>query len=278
MSSPVDYDTDLYSNDLGTATHDRVAGLLKIDAHSLATFQRHGFLAVENAFSAEQISNAILAVDGLIAGERADFRGIQFEPGHGDKQLLDGAQRRVAVRKLMSFVDFDTRLHELAFDAELLKIVSQLMAGADPELFQDMALLKPPGGSEKPWHQDMAYFNVPIETPVIGVWIALESATVENGALRVRPGSHHLGPQEHFKRRDWQICDSQIPRGHDVAIPLQAGGALIWHGLLQHGSPANLSSARRRALQFHYRPSMTQLTTIEERMAIYGGEVRGAEC
>ena len=32
-----------------------------------------------------------------------------------------------------------------------------------------MALLKPPGGGrEKPWHQDKAYFNLTLDTPVVG--------------------------------------------------------------------------------------------------------------
>ncbi len=271
----VAHDTDLYSD--CALTH-RVSDLSHVNAQIVSQFEREGFLAIENAFSLEQMQSAIVAMDELIDGKVDAFRGVQFEPGMGDKDQLTGEQRHQAVRKLMSFVDHDQRLHALAFDADLLAVVSKLMAGSEPQLFQDMALLKPPGGSEKPWHQDMAYFNVPIDTPVIGVWISLDAATIENGALRVQPGSHLLGPQEHFKRRDWQICDSEINRGSDVAIPLAPGGALIWHGLLQHGSPVNRSSQRRRALQFHYRPDTVSETTTEARMAIYGGEVRGAEC
>lgn len=274
MSGVLDHDVDLYSdqaaphrlNDLSCA-HDRKS-----------MFDRDGFLVIGKAISIERTQAAIQAVDDLIDGMVPDFRGVQFEPGHGDKSELKGDARRRAVRKLMRFVDFDPRLHELAYDTDLLAVVSLLMDGQQPHLFQDMALLKPPGGSEKPWHQDMAYFNVPIDTPVIGVWIALEDANVDNGALRMQPGSHLLGPMEHFKRRDWQICDTQIDRGRDLAVPLPAGGALIWHGLTQHGSPINRSDQRRRALQFHYRPASTQETTSEERMAIYGGDVRGAEC
>jgi hypothetical protein len=37
-----------------------------------------------------------------------------------------------------------------------------------------MALLKPPGGGrEKPWHQDKAYFNLTLDTPVVGTVLQL---------------------------------------------------------------------------------------------------------
>lgn len=275
MNLALDYDADLYSDEAVTPTDLDLTG---VDDETVATFERDGFVCVTRAFSARRIRQATRAVDDLIDGNVAEFRGVQFEPGHGDKTGLTSDERRRLVRKLMSFVDHDPRLHELAFDSQLLATVSRLMGGAEPVLFQDMALLKPPGGREKPWHQDMAYFDVPVDTPVVGVWIALEPATVENGALRLLPGSHRDGPQEHFKRRDWQICDTQIVRGRDRAVPLPAGGALIWHGLLQHGSPTNRTDQRRRALQFHYKPATTPQIPTEDRLAVYGGEVRGAQC
>ena len=42
------------------------------------------------------------------------------------------------------------------------------------EVFQSLALLKPPGGREKPWHQDNAYFNLDgAAVQAVGVWISL---------------------------------------------------------------------------------------------------------
>jgi len=116
-----------------------------------------------------------------------------------------------------------------------------------------MALIKPPdGGSEKPWHQDKAYFDVALDAPVVGVWIALDEATAENGCMHVVPGSHRGGPVVHFDRRDWQICDTDVQVDEDVMVPLAPGGALLFDGLVHHGTPPNRSEARRRALQFHY--------------------------
>ena len=242
-------------------------------------FKDQGYLAVRGLFGLARVDDARRAVRDLIGGSRKDFRGVQFEPSvRGKKGELSPDERQLAVRKLHGFVDFDPRLGEMAADPNLLSLVGRLM-GAEPVLFQDMALLKPPHiGSEKPWHQDCAYFNLPLGTTVIGAWIALDEATCENGCLHIMPGSHLRDPMPHFRRRDWQICDADVRVGGDVVVPLEPGDCLLWHGLTHHGSPANRSNETRRALQFHYKPAGTEGITVEERMEIFGGDVRGAEC
>lgn len=153
------------------------------------------------------------------------------------------------------------------------------LVGDTPELFQDQALLKPPLiGREKPWHQDNAYFNVPPETAVVGVWIALDEATPENGCMYVIPGSHRAGPVIHFKRRDWQICDTDVAADAAWTVPLEPGGCLIFHGLLHHGTPPSRSPQRRRALQFHYKPAGATQIAAEQRLAIFGSEGKDVTC
>lgn len=39
-------------------------------------------------------------------------------------------------------------------------------------------------------HQDQAYFNVELRTPIVGCWIALDRATEANGCMRVLRGGH----------------------------------------------------------------------------------------
>jgi phytanoyl-CoA hydroxylase len=63
-----------------------------------------------------------------------------------------------------------------------------------------------------------------------------------------------------------------------VAVPLEPGGCLLFHSLIHHGTPTNNSGLRRRAVQFHYRPQSSPKTSEEERMQIFGGEVKGATC
>ena len=142
-----------------------------------------------------------------------------------------------------------------------------------------MALLKPPHiGREKPWHQDHAYFDLPIGTRIAGAWVALDEATIENCCMHVLPGGHIAGPRPHFSGRDWQLCDTEIIRQQCAAIPLKPGGVLLFDALLPHGTPVNRSGQRRRALQFHYAPNGVGRTSAEERMAVFGSEGRNVSC
>jgi phytanoyl-CoA hydroxylase len=157
--------------------------------------------------------------------------------------------------------------------------VQKLLGGAEAEMFQDMALIKPPRlGREKPWHQDKAYFKYALNTPVVGTWIALDEATVENGCMQIMPGLHKEGPILHFQKRDWQICDNSMLGRQSVAVPLKPGGVLFFDGMMPHGTPHNSSPNRRRALQFHYAPLGSSKVEEEERIKHFGGTGNNATC
>jgi hypothetical protein len=36
--------------------------------------------------------------------------------------------------------------------------------------------------------------------------------------MHLLPGLHKDGPQPHFKRRDWQICDSNLPEWKEQVV------------------------------------------------------------
>jgi phytanoyl-CoA hydroxylase len=249
------------------------------DAH-VARFHEQGYLIVENAFTAQEVQIALDGLFHLLSGAVEEFDGVQYERASAGVAIEDMSveEKQDYVRKFMSFVDYDERLNELAHHPLLLALVERLI-GEAPVLFQSMALLKPPRlGRDKPWHQDAAYFQIELDAKVVGCWIALDEATIENGCMVIAPGSHLNGPVVHFRRRDWQICDTDVDNSGAVAVPLKPGGLLIFQSLLHHGTPPNDSGLRRRALQFHYRPQSAPLTSQEERLAIFSGEGLGAKC
>jgi phytanoyl-CoA hydroxylase len=256
-----------------------IDGFEALDDAEAERFHAQGYLVIHNAFSAGEVQEALDGLLDLIDGRYPGYRGIQFE-GQGRALLptLPRERKQDVVRKLSRFVPHDERLKALAQHPRLLAAVSRLM-GEAPELFQDQALIKPPLiGREKPWHQDNAYFNLPPDTTIVGVWIALDRAMPENGCMYLIPGSHREGPVVHFKRRDWQICDSDVAAARSVMAPLDPGGCLLFHGLLHHGTPASHSPLRRRAVQFHYKPASSTPISADERLGIFGSEGKDVTC
>lgn len=272
-----DYPSDLYSY---IRTAEGVDTFDDVSEEQIQRYKTEGFLVIERAFDLGEVRGTLEGLLDLIDGKRPDFRNLQFEArAKGTIESLPPERKQDYVRKLMGFVNYDDRLAALAEHPRLTALLSRIIGEPNLNMFQDMALLKPPGvGREKPWHQDKAFFNLKIESPVVGVWIALDEATPENGCMRVIPGSHLEGPVVHFVRRDWQICDSDVQTEREVAVPLRPGGCLLFDGLMQHGTPANRTSTRRRAVQLHYTAASAVWGTPEERMAIFGSEGRDVSC
>ena len=276
--APVDeHERDLYPLD-GDAH--RIDTLEAVDDDAIRFFHEYGYLAVDSGRSDEEVEGCQQGINDLIDGKYEGFRSVMVEAGAREAYPnMDVEERRSVVRKVFNFVDVEPRLTSLTTHSGILDVVRRLMGGIEPRMLQDMALLKPARiGREKAWHQDMAYFDVPIETTVVGVWIALDAATLKNGCLHVVPGSHKAGPHPHFKVRDWQICDTVVRTEGSLPVPLQPGGFLFWHGLTHHGSPSNRSDQGRRGIQLHYQPENTVKTSKDTRLAVYGGEGLGMTC
>ena len=190
---------------------------------------------------------------------------------------LPPAERARYVRKFMGFTEYHPALRRLAEKPELIQLVERLL-GEEVRLYQDMAMIKPPGGREKPWHQDHAYFNLPLGTRVVGVWIALDRVTPVNGCMHVAPGAHRDGPRVHFMRRDWQLCDRDAMALDCLAIPMEAGDALLFDAKLPHGTPTNQTDDFRWAIQLHYVPTSACPAPEEVRLAAFGSEGKNVSC
>ncbi|MGH7214535.1 MAG: phytanoyl-CoA dioxygenase family protein [Tepidisphaeraceae bacterium] len=242
-------------------------------------YRTRGFIAIENVFTPREVDDAIAGLSHLIRGGNPDFKAVQIEPELlARAEGLPPEQKELFVRKIAWFVEFDARLKAMSDNPTLVRIVEALV-GTKVTMTQDMALLKPPQvGTEKPWHQDTAYFLYePLEL-VIGTWTALDPATIENGCMHVIAGSHLKGPRPHYHDRDCQLPDEDVDLTNDVVVPLKPGGTLFFSGLLHHGTPPNRSQDRRRALQFHYASVNCRKMTRETHEGLFKDEVGYATC
>lgn len=143
-----------------------------------------------------------------------------------------------------------SRSHKIASLIEDLQI-------PNPLLLQSMYICKQPFiGAEVNCHQDSTFLYVK-DYPVIGLWFALEDATLENGCLWAIPGGHQLG----LKSRSLKDKNNQItqviydtsPWPLEKMIPLEVprGSLILLHGLLPHMSKENTSSVSRHAYTLH---------------------------
>jgi len=88
-----------------------------------------------------------------------------------------------------ALLSFDMAFLNYARDETILDMAEQLI-GPDIALWNMSFFAKPAvNGKKTPFHQDGEYWPIrPLATCT--VWIAVDDATVENGCLRIIPGSH----------------------------------------------------------------------------------------
>ncbi len=250
-----------------------------------------GYLAFDNVLSAAEVDAARMALTDLThqlmqAARRGDGEvrqarpgatrnyagpqvvsargncGIHFEAGVEPLSLTDD-EAESRFRKLHGYENEHPVFQSLVAHEKIQGFVAAAI-GQKMLLKDVMALSKPPFiGSEKPWHQDNAYFNyLPLE--LVGTaWIALDDATVENGCMHLLPGQHTRGALRHHHTIDCEILPDRIDAALAVPVELKAGGVLYFSAMLPHQTPPNSSPARRRALQFQYRGIDTRQVSKE---------------
>ena len=233
----------------------------------IAQYRRDGDVVVRGLLGPAHIEACKAALTGLALGTiAASETKLMYETGI-DVAGLAPAEREYAIRKYMDFCSDSEALQEAAFSRRLHLVLDQLL-GQGRVLFQEMALVKPPRiGSEKPWHQDAAYFRIKDPGLVVGVWIALDEASAMNGCMEMVPGSHLGGGVPHVHENDFNLCQiipGRVDKAARVAIEMEPGDALIFHGMIHHYTAPNTSNMRRRAVQYHYHQIGTVWGTVED--------------
>ena len=101
------------------------------------------------------------------------------------------------------------------------------------------------------WHQDNYYSNLHL-TPSLSAWIALQDSTVENGCMRVVPGSHRKGVLPHEEKGNannllklGQELQVEVNEADAVEVVLRAGEMSLHHAAIIHGSRSNRSDTQR---------------------------------
>jgi phytanoyl-CoA hydroxylase len=152
--------------------------------------------------------------------------------------------------------DLDPVFHNFS-RSEKIKQLAQSIGFADSLLLQSMYIFKQPNiGGEVACHQDSTFlYTEPID--IVGLWFALEDATVENGCLWAIPGGHRQGLKSRWVRTpehkmEFEIFDER-PWPEDQLMPIEVskGTVILLHGLLPHRSFENRSTKSRHAYTLH---------------------------
>ena len=252
----------------------------RLSAAMRAAYARAGFLILEDMVSAHDcetlMARAAELVEAFEPGSVASIFSTRGQVHGRDSYFLESGGRvrfffeeeafdedgRLRQDKRLSINKIGHAQHDLDQVFSRFSRLPQLAALAgeldleQPLLLQSMYIFKQPRiGGEVGWHQDATFlYTEPLS--VVGLWFALEDATLENGCLWALPGGHEGPLRQRWRRRgaglEMETLDA-TPWPEESAVPLEVsrGTLVVLHGKLPHGSLPNRSARSRHAYTLH---------------------------
>jgi ectoine hydroxylase-related dioxygenase (phytanoyl-CoA dioxygenase family) len=215
-----------------------------------AQFSRDGYAIFEKALSGplldllrDQCAAFVAREDARMDAAGVDSLGLSHR---GRRYFANECQREQPALRTMLF-------------SPLMADVCRATLGDDAYFFFDQYVVKgPEQGMAFSWHQDSGYVvgnGGPADhLPYLTCWCTLDDATVENGTVRVIPGSHREGILPHA--RDAGTHDLGVAVAQEgLAVEVPAGSIVAFSSLLLHATGANLSDAPRRVYLAQYSPA-----------------------
>ncbi|CEK12509.1 protein involved in biosynthesis of mitomycin antibiotics/polyketide fumonisin [Chthonomonas calidirosea] len=236
---------------------ERIEAPKLLDEARVRQFVEEGFLVVEGLVSEAEVEE--LRAD-IVAIARGAYpcEGIEPAPSDwSDQEVLEGIlcihQPHYISPVMLKYVKHPS----------ICGVLSQITAAHLPwwdgsvKCMQSMLFVKPPQFQGQAWHQDEIYIPTR-DRSLIGAWIALDDATIENGCLWVIPGSHKTGylyPQRaHNNADEFDFAPESYGFDENEQIPVEVktGTVVFFNGYLLHRSLKNRSNIYRRVLVNHY--------------------------
>jgi len=256
---------------------------LSTDMHT--AFERDGVLVLEGLIPATDCDGLRARMDEMVqnfdyGGHATRFSSTSAAHANEDQFLTSGdkidfffeedafgpdGSLRVAPQRALNKVGH--AMHDLdpVFSRfsrrSAFKAIAEGLDIARPLLLQSMYIFKHPGiGGEVLCHQDSTYLWTE-PASCIGIWVALEDATIENGCLWGIPGgaeaNRQTPPKARFRRTETggteTITLDSSPFRETEKQPLEApkGTVLVFGGAFPHMSAANRSDMSRHAYTLH---------------------------
>jgi hypothetical protein len=144
---------------------------------------------------------------------------------------------------------------ELAMHPTILDAVESIL-GPDLLIHSSSVFYKAPAdGAFVAWHQDGFPLGLS-KSKLVSAWIALTESTVDNGCLRVIPGSHTTRVAHTDRRLQGNqlllSIDGDVDESAAVDVTLAPGEFSLHHIDLVHGSGLNRSGGKRIGFAVRY--------------------------
>ncbi|WP_298868368.1 phytanoyl-CoA dioxygenase family protein [uncultured Gimesia sp.] len=235
-------------------THDRLT------SEEVVQFEQDGYLILRN-LCPESLRQEMLAAtqDGLSrVVEPVEYEADVEYPGSPPSRNVMGGE---TVRRLKQAHSRGMSFTDLVNHPALVNRLAQLL-GPDyvmPLAHHNCIMTKQPEfSSDTLWHQDIRFWSFE-RKELISVWVALGEENLDNGCLKVIPGTHRMEFEPErlddriFLRPDVPLNEALIDTS--VSAILQPGDILFFHSRTFHAATRNYTNRAKFSAVFTFRPA-----------------------
>jgi len=251
-------------------------------------FHEKGYLKVGQVLSGRQVEALREGLDRVMQERSAGRPELLRNLAGGDLYLYKEEKKDftgAVVVQIVNIWEADEAYFRHIYHPQITQMASELTGCDLLRVWHDQIQYKPPQvGTKTGWHQDFPAWPILEPADLVTAWVALDDATLENGCMRMVPGSHRWGVHPGLSgKEDFSPAydPKLLPEGAAVIVEpveVRAGECSFHHCLTWHGSAVNLSPRPRRAIAVHYMPGYTRFVPkgshpMDIRVKVAPGEV-----
>lgn len=223
-------------------------------------YHEQGYLIANKLVSSEEIKTLKDDAGKIFRGHYGSLDGLQA--------VAEGATDAEVLKKYVA-IHFPHKISpvikDFLFQKQIVKVLENIVS-ANVKCMQSMLFIKGPGKAGQAWHQD-EYFIPTRDKSLVGAWIAIDDATIDNGCLWIIPGSHKPGymmPRVENKNSEYADVDtidvSSYAEEEVIPVEVRSGSVVFFNGYLLHSSLRNKTEDHfRTALVNHYMSAESML-------------------
>jgi phytanoyl-CoA hydroxylase len=221
-------------------------------------YEQWGYLIAAGLVSKEEIDALKKETAAIFRGERGKIDGmLPVQGGEPDSEVL---KKYVAIHFPHKI---SKAIYDFLFYPKLVGILTEIVS-SNLKCMQSMLFVKAPGKAGQSWHQD-EYYIPTRDQSLVGAWIAIDDASIENGCLWIIPGRPgymmRRVPNGSEEYADVDTIDvSGIENSQLIPVEVKSGSVVFFNGYTLHSSRRNKTTdCFRTALVNHYMSAESML-------------------
>ncbi|MFQ3244025.1 MAG: phytanoyl-CoA hydroxylase [Arenicella sp.] len=226
-------------------------------------FKIDGYLVLPGLLKSDELSDLRALTEGHLAS-RVDPFELEAQVRYPGAPTSSSATGGDTIRRLLMAFQRDVAFAQQASRREIVNGIKQILdtntVRLNPNHHNCIMTKQPDYSSETLWHRDTRYWNFS-DKYLINAWFALGNEQIENGAMKILPGSHRWEVQEQalddaqFLKLDHP--DNQYRLATQRLVSLAQGDVLLFSAHCFHAAGKNTTVEPKFSMVFTYHSDST---------------------